>query len=265
MFQLLELANFFLRAPFMSTVQKATNLLFELSRHPEPQSLATLAQQLGSPKPSIHRLLQSLTHRLMVVQDTRGKYALGPGLVTLGLCATAGDPLIRASRESLARYSQQLGETFFLVTASAGELIVQYKHEGTGFLRASPHVGTQLPLHATAVGRLFLAFAPEQVSLDKNIRQFTKHTLIGPALASALHCDKQRGYAVSVDEWWDGLSAVAAPIIVFGRMLGAVAMACSSPRLTQLGKASAIEAVVAAAKRTSSPPTQFPITTKAQL
>lgn len=238
----------------MSTITKATDLLFALSRQPQPTSLTTLSQQLDWPKPSTHRLLQSLSHRLLVAQDENGHYALGPGLVTLGLCASSGDPLIRASRRGLARQAELLGETFFLVTASAGELTVRHKQEGNGFLRASPHVGARLPLHATAVGRLFLAFAPEQVSLEKNVERFTRSTPIGPPLQAAIKRDRRQGYSISIDEWCEGLSAVAAPVLVFGRMLGAVAMACASPRLTQLGQAAAIEAVVTAARDASQCP-----------
>lgn len=236
----------------MSTVTKATDLLFELSRRPQPTSLTVLSQQLGWPKPSTHRLLQSLTHSLLVAQDERGHYALGPGLITLGLCASSGDPLIRACRKSLSRQAEVLGETFFLVTAYAGELTVRHKVEGTGFLRASPHVGAQLPLHATAVGKLFLAFAPEQVSLSKNIERFTRHTPIGPPLQAAIKRDRRKGYSVSIDEWCDGLSAVAAPIVVFGRMLGAVTMACATPRLAQITPAIAINSVLEAAREASS-------------
>lgn len=233
----------------MGTVEKSTDLLFALSAGGTSRTVTSLAGEMGWPKASTHRLLRSLMHRRLVDQDGAGLYCLGAGIVTLGLSASHGEPLIRACQPALAEYSQQLGETLYLVTARAGELVVSHKVEGRSFLRASPSVGSRLPPHATAAGRVFLAFAPAQLSVPKALQPFTRLTPRGDKLKSAVERERQQGYAVSLEEWCEGLSAVAAPILVSGRLLGSVGMACTSARFHQMGVSTAVKAVLAAAQQ----------------
>ena len=69
-----------------------------------------------------------------------------------------------AARPVLESEAAAIGETVFLVAARANKLVVLDKVEGTGFLRAAPQVGSEVPIHATAVGKLFLAFAEGSLS-----------------------------------------------------------------------------------------------------
>ena len=64
---------------------------------------------------------------------------------------------MRAGEQTFEAAAAQYGETFFLVSARARRLVVLDKAEGTGFLRAAPRVGSSVPAHATAVGKLYLA------------------------------------------------------------------------------------------------------------
>ncbi len=79
----------------------------------------------------------------------------------LGLGALALDPVVRACQVELELAARELGETFFLVKARGGRLLVLSKVEGTGMLRVAPDVGSEVPVEVTASGRLYMAFAPE--------------------------------------------------------------------------------------------------------
>ena len=109
-------------------------------------------------------MLRSLGRRGLVERDERGRYRAGIGLLALGLGVVDREPIVAAARPVLEDRALALGETFFLVVARAGELVVLDKAEGTGFLRAAPQVGSRVPVHATAAGKLYLAFAPDQVA-----------------------------------------------------------------------------------------------------
>jgi DNA-binding IclR family transcriptional regulator len=220
-----------------SSIHKAAEVLFFLNAQPEPCGVSRVAAELGMPKTSAHRLLKALRFRDLVRQDDRGQYTLGVGLVALGLGASRSEPLVRSARPILRAAAASVGETFFLVSERAGELVVLDKAEGAGFLRLSPQVGAHVPVHATAVGRLYLAFAPERVHVDES--QLVAYTKRTPATASKLRkaVDQVRreGVAHSDEEWVPGLSAVAAPIVFADRLLGAVVVACVAPRYRELG------------------------------
>jgi DNA-binding IclR family transcriptional regulator len=236
-----------------TSIQKATELLFFLNAQPGPCGVSTIASGLRLPKTSAHRLLQALRHRHLVRQDERGRYGLGVGLVALGLAASRSEPLVRAAQPILASVAASVGETFFLVAERASELVVLDKAEGAGFLRISPQVGAHVPVHATAVGRLYLAYAPERVFIDEaHLVAFTERTPSTPSkLRSSVALTKKLGVATSEEEWIVGLSTAAAPIFFAGRLLGAVAVACVAPRYRELGKDSLLRAVRGASDRIS--------------
>jgi DNA-binding IclR family transcriptional regulator len=143
------------------TVDKALRVLEVLHQAKAPLALVDLARALAMPKPTTHRLLASLLGAAFVEQHSDGRYALGIGLVRLGLGALALDPVVRACQLELERAARELGETFFLVKARAGRLVVLSKVEGTGMLRVAPDVGGEVPVDVTASGRLYMAFAPQ--------------------------------------------------------------------------------------------------------
>lgn len=221
------------------TVDKAIDVLFHLHREPGAQGVTALARALGLPKSSAHRLLTALVRRGLVERDEAGRYRLGPALVTLGLGVLDREPVLAAARPLLEREAAALGETCFLVVARAGRLLVVDKAEGSGFLRASPRVGAEVPAHATAVGKLYCALAPEVLSGDGDGavggERFTAHTLAPAAFRDCLPQVARERVAYNRDEWIDGLSVLAVPIVVHERMRGALALAAATTRLEALG------------------------------
>jgi DNA-binding IclR family transcriptional regulator len=235
----------------LSTVEKAIDLLFHLHQEASPRGVTAVGKALGLPKSSAHRLLSTLTRRGLLERDERGRYLPGIGLVALGLGVLEREPVVAAARPVLELEAKRLGETVFLTAARAGAVVVLDKVEGSGFLRAAPQIGAAVPLHATAVGKLYLTHAPEAVALgEAPLEVFTPSTKTGPAaLAAELERVRRQGYAENRDEWIAGLSAVAAPVLVTGRLVAALAVATSSPRFEALSGTSLAGRIVEAARR----------------
>jgi DNA-binding IclR family transcriptional regulator len=195
--------------------------------------------------------LAVLARRGLVERAERGRYRPGVGLVALGLGVLDREPIVVAARPVLEAQAAALGETFFLVAARAGELVVLEKAEGTGFLRAAPQVGAVVPAHATAVGKLYLAHAPE--SLEPGVlERFTERTLtVRAELEAEVEAARAQAFAVNRDEWIVGLTVYAAPIWIGERMVGAVALAAPSARADELGPQGLALRVVSTAQRIS--------------
>ncbi len=224
--------------PNSSTIRKAVDLLFVLNQHRVPLGVTDVARELGAPKASAHRLLQSLRHRGLVEQDDHGRYRLGMGLLILAQGVAVDDPLLAAARDILRKAASDLQETFFLVVARSGGLLVADKAEGSGFLRVSPSIGSVVPVQGTAVGRVYRTFAPEQVA-----RGNTDHD----EAQVIAQCRRER-VARSYEEWQAGLSAIAAPVFDGPRLVGAVVAALLGPRLQQVGEERVLQAVKAAGR-----------------
>jgi IclR family acetate operon transcriptional repressor len=235
----------------LTSVEKAVDVLFALHGAPASLGVTALGHELGLPKSSAHRLLATLTRRGLVERDERGRYQPGIALVGLGLGALEREPLVALARPTLEQEADALGETVFLVGARARRLYVLDKAEGTGFLRAAPRVGEAVPVHATAAGKLFLAFAPHQVSLPAGaLARFTPRTLASRrALERAVETVRAQGFAENRDEWIPGMSVVAAPIFSRGELRGALVVAAPSARVDELGRESTARRMRAGAGR----------------
>jgi DNA-binding IclR family transcriptional regulator len=234
----------------VATVEKAIDLLFHLHAAGEPLGVSGLGRALGLPKSTAHRLLVPLVRRGLVERDGSGRYQPGFALVALGLGVLRGDPLVAAARPVLEEEARVLGETVFLTAARGGRITVLEKAEGRGFLRAAPQVGSEVPIHATAVGKLQLAFAPDEVTPDAPLEPFTPATPVTrERLEREVERARLRGYAENRDEWIPGLAVVAAPVLLAGRLVAAVAIALPSARLRELAAEALARRAVAAAGR----------------
>jgi len=235
-----------------SSLDKAIDILLELQRAGGALGVTAVGRATGLPKSSAHRLLQGLARRGLVEQDARGCYRPGFVLVALGLGALETDPVVAAARPVLEAEAAALGETVFLTAVRGGRVAVLAKAEGTGFLRAAPQVGSHVPVHATAVGKLQLAFAPEELRVEDAAgrEQFTPRTATaGYELEAAAEEARCAGWATNREEWIPGLAVVAAPVFRGDRLVAALAVAASSARLDELGVETVARRAVAAAAR----------------
>jgi DNA-binding IclR family transcriptional regulator len=234
-----------------ATVEKAIDVLFHLHERVEPWGVSELSRALCLPKSSVHRLLVSLRRRGLVESDERGRYRPGIVLVALGLGVLEREPLVVAARPILEHAAAQLDETFFAVGARAGALTVLDKAEGTGFLRAAPQVGQTIPVSQTAVGRLYLAYAPDAVRVRDEVVQSVRGARVRTDVAHAddrdLAAIRRRGYAENPGGWIEGLAVYAAPVFMHARMIGSIAVALPAPHLSKVEKKTVIEHVVRAA------------------
>ena len=237
----------------LATVDKAMDILFYLQAKRGAQGVTAIGHALGIPKSSTHRLLSTLSRRGLVERTAGGRYEPGIALVGLGLAVLDSDPVVVASRSILEEQAVAVGETFFLVAARAGRLVVLHKAEGSGFLRAAPRVGSHVPAHATAVGKLYLAFAPELLQAESAPpTPFTPHTLVdSAALDQSVASVRHVGWAENREEWIPGLSVLAVPVLQDGRISAALALAAASPRLSSLGIDASVQRHKSAAMRIS--------------
>ena len=91
----------------------------------------------------------------------------------------------------------------------------------------APRIGAEIPAHATAIGKVYLAFAPDSLRpLESPLARYTSSTITDPrALASEVESVRARGWAGMRNEWIPDLAGIAVPIRVGDRLLGALAAA----------------------------------------
>jgi DNA-binding IclR family transcriptional regulator len=255
-----------------ATVEKALDVLFHLHAAEGARGLGEIARSLGLAKSSCHRLLSALVQREVVEQDESGRYRPGLALLTLGLGVQRREPAVELARPHLEAEAARLGETVFLVAARRGRLRVLDKCEGSGFLRAAPGIGDEIPVDVTATGKLYrLHGAGDELRSDGAVP--TEDGAAGrlpdrvdferaePESAHGLDAPEREairtlGHAVNRDAWIEGLSVLAVPIWQRGRdggdrMVAVMALAAASARFEALGEARIAERLHAAAAAVS--------------
>jgi DNA-binding IclR family transcriptional regulator len=180
-------------------------------------SLSELAARLELAPSTTHGIVRTLVEHGMVVQE-RGssRYQLGPAVLRLGNVYL--DTLELRSKtipwaEDLARRTGLAVRTGVLLVDDV--VIIHHEPRPDGS-RQMPEVGIVIPVHASALGKAMLAFAPDdeqRVLATERLRSMTGETVTAPAeLAAHLEEVRRTGIATEQDEAVIGESAVASPV-----------------------------------------------------
>ncbi len=214
----------------IQSVVTATEILEALASAAQPVRLTALANQLGETKAKMHRHLSTLKSLGFVDQDTQTEcYRLGPKLVHLGQAATDQFDLRRLAEPYMAKLRDLTHQTVVLSMPANGDAIVNAVVDSPNMVTISVRLGYRLPAHASAQGRVTLAYssaAVQQRVLARKLAPFTPRTIVDAAsLRARLEQIRLQLYEVAMDETMLGISAVAAPIMNFGgEQVGAIAI-----------------------------------------
>jgi DNA-binding IclR family transcriptional regulator len=200
----------------IQSLERAAAVLRLLAGGERRLGLSEIASALDLAKGTAHGLIRTLQQEGFVEQDpATGKYQLGAELLRLGNSYLDVHELRARAlvwTDDLARSS---GESVYLgVLHLQGVLIVHHVFRPDDS-RQVLEVGAMQPLHSTALGKVLAAYDPVALSeaLDGERRAFTQRTATDPAdLEAVLDLTRARGWAADVEETWDGLASVAAPI-----------------------------------------------------
>jgi len=213
----------------------------------EPATVSDLARRLGLPRPTLYRLLATLGEHQFVVRDGKG-YRLTLRLLQLGETVLSAGTLQAVCRPYLAELSAATGETVHFAVLDGDKAGYVAKIEGEHAIRMFSRTGWRGPLHATAVGKVMLAWSGAEL-LDRlsqtELDRYTPRTLTDwQALAGEVRAVRKRGYAVDDQELLDGLICIAAPALAGGRLIGAVSISGPVSRAENLHAAASEVRVV---------------------
>ncbi len=196
-----------------SSAERSLRLLALLANEGRALSLAELAVRLGLPKATAHRLCNQLLDSGFLARDTDERcFAVGPALRQLAF-DTLNHGVVRGLRhEVLAALVTQVGETCNFTTLDGTQVLYIDRVEAQWPLRLSLDVGSHVPLHCTASGKLFLATLPaadrDRLFAELPLTRMTRHTLV-TAKALRAECDSiaALGHSCDREEFIVGLIA----------------------------------------------------------
>ncbi len=231
--------------PEIQSLARGLMILEKLAQTPAGLGITDLAEQFDVDKGSMSRLLQTMAAYGFAEKDgdTR-RYILGPQIVRLSRLVLARMPLRETAKPFLHQLVEESGECAHLAILAQGQALYIDQVETPSDLRVATGVGTMSPLHATALGKVLLAWATP--SLPAELQSYTVRTITDPkSLLLHLELVKSQGYAVDDEEYQYGVRCIAVPVFDFrDKCVGAVGVSGPSSRLSLETLAKTIQAVV---------------------
>lgn len=203
----------------VQSLVRALGLLTRIADSPTGRAnLTDLAQQVGLPPSTAHRLLTTLEQEHFVRFDQNSRaWSIGVGAFCAGYAYTKTRNLLGQARTHMKLLMEKSGETVNLAEDDEGEAVYLAQVECRQMMRVFARPGSRVPLHCSAVGKAILSAMPQKsvsrILHRHGMPKLTLKTLTEPrALAEDLETARRVGYAVDDEEHAVGLRCIAAPI-----------------------------------------------------
>ncbi|WP_130833831.1 IclR family transcriptional regulator [[Erwinia] mediterraneensis] len=204
--------------PLIQSVERALQILDLFNDQAKELKITDISKQMGLSKSTLHSLLKTLQlHGYIDQNPENGKYRLGLKLVERGHFVVGSIDIRQTAKGWLTELSQRTGQTTHLGILDGREGVYIEKIEGKLAAIAYSRIGRRLPVHATAIGKVLIAWlsASELDALLEGYHYtaFTAATLTSrPALQAALTQTRAQGYALDSEENEQGVRCVAVPV-----------------------------------------------------
>ncbi|WAH39956.1 IclR family transcriptional regulator [Alicyclobacillus fastidiosus] len=143
----------------LSSVYNAIRILQEFSDDIPVMGVSELGERLGIAKSTVHRLLCTLRETGLVEQDSHShKYRLGIGMFVIGSVFYRSAELRAKAFPILVDLMQRVRRIVRLGIYDYGSVVYLCKLPEDKETRTFSSIGTRVPCHSTAVGKLLLAF-----------------------------------------------------------------------------------------------------------
>jgi IclR family pca regulon transcriptional regulator len=207
---------------YSQSLERGLAVLAEFSSERPLLGISELARAVGLSRSTAHRYVATLTVLGYLQQDapTR-KYRLGPRVLDLGFSAINSMELREISAPHLRQLSDDTGHTVNMAILDGTDILYiercRSPHGDQREIDLNLHVGSRLPAYCTSMGKVLLAFLPEEERGD--LLRRIQLAARGPntitaraALIAELERVRATGVAVNNEELAYGLRSIAVPV-----------------------------------------------------
>ena len=196
----------------IASVERALAVLDVLAAGEAELGTNEIARRSGVNASTTSRLLATLAGAGLVEQVAdSGRYRLGVRLVRLGNAVVARLDLRELGRPHLEELVGATGETATLSLPAGAEAVTVDFVQSPASVQSVAHLGRPSVGHATATGKVMLAFGTGS-ALSGELRRYTPRTIVDSArLVDELENVRERGWAFANGEREPDLNAIAAP------------------------------------------------------
>lgn len=246
----------------MSTIEKSSALgkallvIDAIVDQPQAVGLPDLAERLGLPRQTVHRILLQLEEQGLIVRDpVRNRFAIGQRLASLALRTIYSGNQSAPQRAVLTDLVAKVQETCNIGVLDGPHFLYLDRIECEWPLRIHLQSGSRVPAYCTSGGKVLLAHMPEETRgrllRATPLHPHTRQTITDRGrLESSFAEIRLKGYALNDEEFNDGIVGIAVPILANdGRALAALALHAPKARMSPEGALAKVVDLKSAAMR----------------
>ncbi len=191
-----------------------------------------MAERSGLPMPTALRLARELVEWGALARTPNGQYVIGRRLWDLGLLAPVQRGLVDVASPYLHDLFGATRATVHLAVRDGRRALYLDRLRGSASVPVVSQIGSRLPLHATGVGKVLLAYAPEEVvdAVCGELARVTPYTVVSPTkLREQLEKARADGYATTDEEMTLGACSMAVPVRRGEQVVAALGLVVASP------------------------------------
>jgi DNA-binding IclR family transcriptional regulator len=201
----------------ITALQRGLRLLQLFAQSERGLTTMQVARLTGLPVSTAHRFLVNLESSGFLNCNASGVYHLGLACFAVGQAALGQLDIRRLSLPYLLDLNQQTRETIHLTVRHGLTAVYVEKIDSPEHLRIHSRIGAAVPLYCTAVGKVMLAYMPnqerEQVLRQLDLKRMTANTAGSlQELQTELQRVRKNGYACDLEEHELHIRCIAAPI-----------------------------------------------------
>lgn len=201
----------------ITALQRGLRLLHLFSESPRGLTAKQVAGLSRLPVSTVHRFLANLVTAGFLNRDAEGTHHLGIACFTIGQAAVGQLDIRRLSLPYLRELNQQTRETIHLTVRHGLSAVYVEKLDSPEPVRIHSRIGATVPLYCTAVGKVMLAYMPQEeqnrILSEIDLKRLTPNSVGNlQELKTELYRVRKNGYACDLEEHELHIRCVAAPI-----------------------------------------------------
>jgi DNA-binding IclR family transcriptional regulator len=201
----------------IGTLERGLAILQHFKSVPEA-TIVDVANALGLSRSTTYRIAERLRELgFLEIVDKTARWRLGQETVQLGVAALQSTDIMRVAPDLLQHLLAEVKEAVNLAVFDVDSMVLVYRDQGPQSVTVSSRLGARRPMHASAVGKAYLAAMEneEREALIErlDLKRFTPNTIVDPsALKREIEAIQQRGFAMDLREFEPSLACTASAV-----------------------------------------------------
>lgn len=222
----------------VQSVSRALDILEEIVLGKEGLSLTEISENLQLNKSTVHRLLSTLIYRGYVRRE-KNSHCYTAGFRLLEISSSIKEKLdLKQTNVFLTELMRVTNETVHLGILHEGEVVYVDKVESEQTIRMHSRLGSRVPIYATSLGKILLAYSTpdvvEAIVSDMTFKPLTENTITDAnEFRRQLNEVKNLGYSIDDEENEENIRCIGGPIFgSTGQIVAAFSVSGPAFRMT---------------------------------